>query len=136
MDSFALVDEQFKAGQKLVDRLNAAGIPVTAAAWVKPSNRFKWYLYLVTPLVTEGGATKPAYHQITPVVRELQSEGFWIDPFDVRAFGPTEDTGKAIAELSRRNSPRSVTRYDGTSLGEVNIDGAYIYAVAPAPCKP
>src|SRR3954452_9139415 len=31
VDSIALVEEQIKAGQKVVARLNAAGIPITAA---------------------------------------------------------------------------------------------------------
>src|SRR4051812_33276153 len=75
MDSFALVEEQIKAGPKLLDRLNRAGIPVVAAAWVKPTERFQWYLYLVTPLVGEDGAVRPAYRRINPVVREVEGEG-------------------------------------------------------------
>src|SRR5215472_13928460 len=72
VDSFALVGEQIEAGQKLLERLHGAGIPVTAAAWAKPAEKVQWYLYLVTPLVGEDRAVKPAFRQILPVVRELQ----------------------------------------------------------------
>ncbi len=61
VDSIALVGEQINAGRKLIERLKGAGIPVSAAAWVKPTERFHWYLYLVTPLVGEDGAKKLAY---------------------------------------------------------------------------
>ena len=133
MDSIALVEEQIRAGHKLVERLNRAGIPVTAAAWVKPTERFRWYLYLVTPLVSEERGTKPAYQRINPVVRELQDEGAWIEPLEVRAIGPTDAAGEAIAELSRQYPTRMATPYGGARLGDLSIDGAYIYAPVPAP---
>lgn len=133
MDSIALVEEQLKAGQKLVERLTQAGIPVTAAAWAKPTERYKWYLYLVTPLVGEDGAVRPAYRRINPIVRDLQDEGIGLDNFEVMVTGPTDPTGKAIAAISRQNPARRATRYDGASLGDLSIDGAYIYAPLTAP---
>jgi hypothetical protein len=133
VDTFALVGQQIEAGQKLLERLHGTGIPVTAAAWVKPTEKAQWYLYLVTPLVGENRGVKPAYRQISPVVRELQDEGNWIEVFDVKVAGPTEATGEAIAKLSRETSVNRPTRYSGAYLGDLSIDGAYIYPAVPAP---
>jgi hypothetical protein len=134
VDAIALVDEQLKAGRKLLERLQGVGIPVTAAAWVKPTERFQWYLYLVTPLVGEDGRKKPAYRQILPIVQELQGEGAWIDVFDVTPIGLTSATGKAIAETSRQQNPiRVATPLRRPLSGDLSIDGAYVYAPVPAP---
>jgi hypothetical protein len=129
VDTVALVSEQIKAGQQLVERLRGAGIPLTAAAWVKPTERYQWYLYLVTPLVGEDRAVRPASRRIRPIVRALQDEGVWIEPSDLMLIGTTEATGEAIAAISRQVPPRRFgTRYGGASLGELSIDDAYVYA--------
>lgn len=132
MDSLALVDEQIKAGRDLFERLNREEIPVNAAAWVKEGDGGQWYLYLVTPLVGEDGMTKPSYRRITPVVRRMQEEGFWIDPFEVKVVGPSDPVGEDIADIHRRYPGRMATRYGGASLGGLAIDGAYIYPALPA----
>lgn len=130
MDSNTLVEEQLKAGQLLLERLNAHGVPVVGAAWIKKSESDQWYLYLVTPLVGADGTRKPAYRRITPVVRELQGEGCWIDPFEVKVIAPGDTTGAALAELNRRFPGRMATRYAGASLGDMSVEGAYVYPIA------
>ncbi len=133
MDSVALVEEQIKAGQELVKRLNGEGIPVVAAAWIKGSEGSQWYLYLVTPLVGEDGAKKAAYHRMTPTIRQIQAEGAWIDPFEVKVIAPSAPLGEAIADIHRRYPGRLATRYGGPSLGGMSIDGAYIYPPVSSP---
>jgi hypothetical protein len=127
VDQIALVEEQIRDGQKLVEQLNGEGVPVSAAAWVKESEGGQWYLYLVTSLVREDGATKPAYRRVTGVIRRLQGDGLWIDPFEVKVIGPTDPVGEAIVEAQQRYPGRMATRYAGASLGGLSIEGAYIY---------
>jgi hypothetical protein len=128
VDPIALVDEQIKAGQKLVERLNTAEVPVAAAAWIKEAEGEKWYLYLVTSLVGEDGAKKPAYRRITPFISQLQGEGFWIDPFEVKVIGPTHPVAQAILAVQRQSpGGRLATRYGGASLGGLSVEGAYLY---------
>ena len=136
MDTVALVSEQIKAGQQLVERLRAASVPVTAAAWVKPTERYNWYLHLVTPLVGEGQGVRSAYRCIRPVLRALKDEGAWIEDSDLMLTGTTEAIGEAIAAASRQVHPRrTASRYGGASLGHLSIDDAFVYA-APAPATP
>jgi hypothetical protein len=122
-----LVEKQIDAGQKLIERLNEEGIPVLAGGWIKESESRQWYLYLVTPLVGEDGATKPAYHRIIPVVRQLQGEGFWLDPFEIKVIGPTDPIAEAVIAVHRRLPRGSPTRYHGASLGGLSIEAAYLY---------
>jgi hypothetical protein len=127
MDQIPLVDEQIKDGRKLIERLNEEGVPVTAAAWIKETAGGQWYLYLVTPLVGEDGATKPAYRRITPLIRQWQGEGIWIDPFEVKVVAPSELRGQAIADVQRQNQGRPAPRFEWASLGAFSVEGAYIY---------
>jgi hypothetical protein len=132
MDQDLLVEEQIKDGQNLVEQLNGEGIPVTAAAWIKKSEA-KWYLYLVTPLVKEGGATKPAYHRISPVVRRLQEAGQSIDQFEVKAVGPTDPIAVAVTDAQREHAGKRPIRYGGRAFIGLDIEDAYIY---PPPSSP
>jgi hypothetical protein len=85
MDQIPLVNEQIEDGRKVVQRLTESDIPITAAGWVKESDRGQWYLYLVTPLVGEVGATTPAY-------RRIRGRGLHL---------PTADRGRAVDDPGR-----------------------------------
>jgi hypothetical protein len=124
VDQIPLVTEQIDSGRKVIERLMQNDIPVTAAAWVKESDLWQWYLYLVTPLVGEDGDTMPAYRRILAVLRG-GPEPPEVDPFHIKAVGPSEPVGKAILEAQqRRGRPWD---YAGSSLGPVSVDGAYFY---------
>ncbi len=126
MDQGILVESQIREGQELIDVLAENGVAVTAACWVKESDGGMWFLYLVTPLVGEGGSTGLAYRRINAVLRALpQSLG--IDHFQIKAIGPSDAVGQAIRDFQRRYPNRPAWWYDGSSLGGVSIDAAYIY---------
>jgi hypothetical protein len=124
MDQIPLVTEQIQAGRKVIERLTANGIPVRAAGWVKESDRWQWYLYLVTPLVSGDGATTPAYRCIIAVLRG-GAQPPEIDPFQIKVVGPSEPVGQAILD-AQRHAGRP-WGFGGTSLGGVSVDGAYFY---------
>src|SRR5204863_7247485 len=83
MDQTPLVEGQITEGQKLIDRLIEEGVPVRAAAWVTESDSGRWYLYLVTPLVSDEGGKGPAYLRIREV-RQTMPESVWIGPFQIK----------------------------------------------------
>ncbi len=126
MDQVTLVREQIDDGQRLVEELLRQGFPVTAACWVKGSEDSQWYLYLVSPTVDDEGITQ-AYGRVHPVVRQMQKKGCGIDPFEIKLISPTDSLAEAVANLQRRSSQKSPTRYGGSRLGELSIEGAYIY---------
>lgn len=131
MGSLALVGEQIKDGQRLIEELKGDGFPVSAGAWVEESDSDRWYLYLVTPLVGAEGGTRKAYDRLGPVMRRLQSAAFWIGPFDVKVIGPTNPVGEAIVAIQRRHQNKPLIRYEGASLGNMSVETAYVYPPLP-----
>jgi hypothetical protein len=122
-----LVEMQIKDGQRLIDRLADEGIPVSAAAWVKESEGGYWYLYLVTPLVPKEGGRKAAYGRVGPVIRAMQKEGGWIDPDEVKVISPHDPIAKDIVAQQHGRRLGVPIRYQGSRLGELAVDEAYIY---------
>jgi hypothetical protein len=121
-----LLESQIKEGQKLIDLLAENGIAVTAACWMKESDGGTWYLYLATPLVRKDGRRKPAYTRIDAVIDALP-QPLDIDFFQIKVVGPSEPIAQAIREVQRRFVGKRGGWYDGGSLADVEIEGAYIY---------
>jgi hypothetical protein len=127
MAQATLVEMQITDGQRLIDRLIREGVAVTAAGWVKESESGDWYLYLATSLVGEGGGTTPAYRRLIAVIRAMQEEGFWIDPFEIKAIGPHNPIARdMVAHRGRRPAPIP-TRFRGARLGELSVEEAFLY---------
>jgi hypothetical protein len=131
MDQGTLVEKQIEDAQWLIEQLVAGGVPVTAAAWVKESESGQWFLYLVTPLVGEGGATRTAYRRVNEVMRQL-SHPIWVEPLEIKVVGPDSPVGKAVRDLHRRHPVPSPIRYREARLGDVSVVGAYVYPPVPA----
>jgi hypothetical protein len=133
MDQTALVEIQIQDGQRLIERLNREGVGVIAAAWVKEGDSGQWYLYLVTPLVGEDGAKRPAYRRVNTVVRAMQQEGFWFDSSDIKVIGPHDPIARDLVAQQDRRPARKPTWFRGSRLGERAVETAYIYPPPPNP---
>ena len=133
MAQATLVETQMKDGQRLLDRLRQEGIAVTAAGWVKESDSGDWYLYLATPLVGEDDVATPAYRRVLAVIREMEKEGFEMDPFEIKAIGPHDPIAKALTAQRDGRRARTPTWFGGSRLGELAVEAAYIYPPAANP---
>jgi len=122
-----LVEVQLKEGQRLIDRLVQDGIAVTAAAWLRESESGDWYLYLVTPLVTEGGGKRPAYHRVNTVIREMQKEGFGMDPFAKKVIGPHDPIAEDLIGKRNGHPDGPPMPFHGARIGNLDVEEAYIY---------
>jgi hypothetical protein len=127
MDQAALVEMQVRDGQRLVERLAREGVAVTAAAWVKETESGQWYLYLATPLVSEDGAKRAAYRRVNAVIREMQPEGFELDPFVIKVIRPHDPTATDILAHGGSRAGRTATWFQGSRLGALAVEAAYIY---------
>jgi hypothetical protein len=127
MDSESLVEDLIDDGQRLADELARRGFPVTAAFWLKPSERNRWYFYVVSSVVDDEGLTQ-AYRRLHPVVRAMP-ELLWIDPLEIRLIGPSNPIAQDVLAIhSRVRGPRATPiRWRGTRLGNVSVEGAYLY---------
>ncbi len=135
MDQAVLVDVQIHDGRRLLERLSAEGIPVTAAAWVAEGEGGPWYLYIVTPLVPRNGDTFPAYRRLGPLIRGMP-QPCWVNPGEYKVVAPGSRIGKAIREVAGRRPGPIPMPYGSVRLGGVSIDGAYVYPPIAAPVAP
>src|SRR6266852_6323227 len=118
MAQATLVEMQMKEGQTLINRLTHERIAVTAAGWVKESETGDWFFYLATPLVGEDGGTKAAYRRVNTVIRDMEKEGFGMDPFEKKVIGPHDPIARDMV-VHRGGSARTPTRFRGTRLGDL-----------------
>ena len=132
MDQEVLVGELIDDGKRLLERLAAEGVPVTAAFWVKESENGRWYLYIATPLVSEDGDTLEAYRRINAVFRQMP-ELFWSGRLQIRAVSPSSPVGEAVVYWQKHYPGKGPFYYPGYRLGDVSVEGAYIYRPIPTP---
>jgi hypothetical protein len=125
MDQTPLVDEQIADGKRFLEQLGEAGFPVTAAAWIRETERWRPHLYLVSPVVEEQGIGN-AYLRINTLVREMPQPSS-IGPFDIMLLGPDEPLAEVLLDLQRRYPGRSSFHFGGSHLGMVAIEDVYLY---------
>jgi hypothetical protein len=128
MDQNSLVENRIEAGQKLVDELPQRGFEVSAAFWLKASEDTKWRFYIVSPLVEAEGIIN-AYRQLHPLVREMP-QPFWIDPLEIKLIGPSKPMARDVLGILEGAHGQRVSPivWRGSMLGNVVVDGAYIYS--------
>ncbi len=125
MDQITLVENRIDDGTKLIEELEKAGIPVTAACWIKTDDDEQWYLYVASPIVDDQGPVA-AYRRVHSIIRQMPG-GFWIDPFEVRLLGANDPVAQAVLESDEKHPARIATRYKRPTLGGISIEAAYIY---------
>ena len=136
MDQIALVESEFADGQKFLEELVQRGEDVRAAGWVKMLNHSTWCLYLALPGVNKKGAAVNAYARILPVLRD-RPQPLLLEWSSVSVIDAKDPMAVAMADFERRYpGHRSVLPYRSERLGNVDIEGAYIYPALPPPASP
>lgn len=132
MDSTSLVERQINDGQKLVDDLLQSGFDVAAAFWLKPSESEKWLFYVISP-VADADGTAEAYRRMSGPVRTMP-QPYSIHPIEIRVLGTSDPLGKEVLEIHRRSSKVGLSplSWRGSWLGNMSIDGAYLYPLPTA----
>jgi hypothetical protein len=129
MDSELLVEQQAD-GRKLIEQLARDGFEVAAAFWVLPRDRVTWQLYIASPLV-DGRNTNEAYRRLLPSFAKAPSK--WVALSQLDLIDPADPIVKAAVEIRDREPEGLPVAYEGEQLGEMKIQGAYIYPeIAPA----
>lgn len=127
MDTNILVSDLIEDGRRIVGQLPQAGFEATAAFWLKAAEDGEWYFYIVSP-VAERERLSVAYGQLHTLIRRMP-QPLWIKPLEVKLIAPSNPIAKDV--LAIQNSTRGPTarpiRWDGQLLGNVRVEGAYIY---------
>ncbi len=127
MDQVTLVNRQLEDGLRLADRLSQSGFTVTAAGWIKASEDGQWFLYLASPFVDEEGALR-AYRHVLPLIRQMPQPSA-IDPFEIKLIGAANPLAQEMAAIGARYPGKSPFWFRGDRLGNLTVEGAYIYPV-------
>lgn len=139
MDQATVVREQIDGAARLLATLSHSGLALVGACWARTTDDGRWRLYLVTPAV-ENADPRPSYRIVRAAIQGMDGE--WghslerIDPFDVFLLAPSEALAVGIMGHYRRFPDEYPTWHHGSVLGEVSIEGAYIYPAklfAPQP---
>jgi hypothetical protein len=124
MDQETLVEKQIDDGAKIVRELRANAFAVTAAWWMRTSEEGLWFLYVASPEVEDAGIAA-AYRKLHTIMQSL--EPLWVDWFRVKLVGPENPIAKDVVATLVKYGDRFAARFGGKKLGNVTIDGAYIY---------
>jgi hypothetical protein len=127
MDTGTPVENLLADGGKVIEELPQRGFEVTAAFWLQASEDEKWYFYIVSPVVEAEGLAK-AYRKLHPLVRAMP-QPLWIDPLEIKLIGPANPIAQDVLAIHNRagGARTCPLRWDGKKLGNVSINGAYLY---------
>jgi hypothetical protein len=140
MGQDALVDAQVRGGEELLARLAASGFEVATAFWAKPDGE-PWFLYIATPAVDTNGP-RGAYAELFSRLGPYDDTGIGL--FEIRVISPSDTMAVAAMDVTRPKPARGpfavsspkpyagMTRFNGSRLGGVDVDGVLIYPPRPA----
>ncbi len=118
-----LVNEHIEAGADFVRSFNDY-VPVSVAFWLNPADAEIWYLYVASDHIDDRN-TRDAYGE---VLRRLShGQVPWLSAFQVKLVNSSDRVARDAIRIRDRYPTPVPTRYQGSSLGGLAIDGAYIY---------
>jgi hypothetical protein len=125
MDKTILVSPDFKVGDEVLDLLDAAKVPVSAAAWVLAERLGGWQFVIGTPIYDKLGA-REAYGRLIAAVRAKDHESMLFD--DVRLMGNRDPFIRELRRSMGRHGFRKGARTGGT-IGDLYVNDAIVYRI-------
>jgi hypothetical protein len=123
-----LVNEQIDAGVDFVRDFNDY-VSVAAAFWIRPAESDEWFLYVASDDIDDTNFDV-AYGEVFRRLRSNRRRG--LDPFRVKLVNSSDPVARDAIDIRDRYPADIPTRYSGPTLGEISIEGAYIYPPLPA----
>ncbi|MGA3189543.1 MAG: hypothetical protein ABSF22_20750 [Bryobacteraceae bacterium] len=125
MDKTILVAPDFKIGDQVLELLDAAKFPVTAAAWVLSEELGGWQFVVGTPFYDKLGGLE-AYGRLIAAVRAHDPHSMLFD--DVRLMG---NRNPFVHELRRSFEHLGFRKGMKTAgpIGNLYVDDAVVYRI-------
>ena len=124
MDSKPLVAEQIETGAEFIKRLTKV-LPIQGAFWAFPSDKGKWFLYVVYDRPKDKGFGE-AIELAIRVRREMQSP--YLDYSKVKIVDTRDAQAAELLDLYRRYPGTMPARHDDEMVfGDRFVDGLYMY---------
>ena len=121
----ALLDEDVKLGEKILESLDAAKFPISVATWIL-TEEDGWQLVIGTPLYESGGPNA-AYRKLIETLRKDDPESMDFD--DVRLMGNRNPFIRELRRLFGNNTRIKARRLSGYHLGGVSLEDAVVYRI-------
>ena len=133
MDTELLVESALEEGKKLIEKLLREGFELMAAFWLKGTEKGSWRFYVVSSVADSKGIAE-GYRRLDTAMRPMPQFN-WIDPLEIKLIGPSDPiAAEVLAVYASVLAPKSTPlRWRGIMLGNLSIDGAYIYPQPAAP---
>lgn len=137
MDPTLLVTDQVEGGRKLLERLTADGVELSAAFWARADEDDRWRLHIATPEY-DRDTTGETYTRVSRALAGCRWDNSReaIDPLAVYLHGTIDPfvTGVTGVLDSYPGLRRANVWYRTVWTGTVALDGVYFYALPhPAP---
>lgn len=117
------LNEQIEAGEEFARDFNEY-VPVDAAFWINPAESEKWYFYIASSEIRDDNI-RAAYGEVGRRMGKHKSQ--WLDVFQVKLLNSADRLAAKVIEIRDRYPLKTPMRYNGTSIGGLAIDGAYLY---------
>ena len=124
MDPKVLVENRIEDGQKLLIELARAGFTVAVAVWVRISEEGRWTLYIGLDSATHDN-TGDAFRTAINCLNKIQDP--WVTISDVKFIHTSNPIVKDAITARDRRPGRFLVKYQGTYLGKMAVEEAYIY---------
>jgi hypothetical protein len=132
MDYEPLVAERIEAGATFLREFDEYA-RVSAAFWLKQSERRYWDLYVASPEIT-GENYEAALDELIRITRELHDP--WLASVRVKLVNTDAPVAQAALVRQRPYPGRTLPRVYDTLFGDVMADEVYIYpSPLPAPAS-
>lgn len=118
-----LVIEQIDAGDDFVRDFNDY-VSVSVACWVNPAESDNLFLYIASDDIDDSNIDV-AYGEVLRRLSGKRSQ--WLDPFQIKLVNSSDPIARDAIQIRDRYPAKIRMRYQGSSIGGMSIDGAYIY---------
>jgi hypothetical protein len=125
MDKTILVAPDLKLGDEVLEMLDAAKFPVTAALWVLSEKLGGWQFVVGTPLYEKLG-TREAYGQLIAAVRVNDPEAMLFD--EVRLMSNRHPFIRAVRRMFEHRDFRKGVKIAGL-IGDLYVEDAIVYRI-------
>lgn len=130
MGQVSLVNEQINAGEAFLHDFNDY-VSIAAAFWINPADSEDWLLYIASDEINDANV-RVAYGEVLRRIGSNRNQ--WLDAFQVKLLNSSDPLAAEVVEIRNRYPVNKIpTRYNGSSIAGLAIDGAYIYPPITAP---
>lgn len=120
--------EMISAGRELIEHLDRAGFPVSAALWFYFDDTNSWRLIIGTPGITDNGPQK-AYEEIYSILHNIQGDTPKVSFRDITVVDTKSDRLLSVLRLMMKLPGPAIhsVRFAGNVVNGVLINDVYIY---------